>query len=496
MGVMRFQVYPADRLDSWPEVHRAYISGVDGRVFPTRVEVEGNVVSCRRQNSDSGKMHVAWRVPGFGSPIITTASLREQENSYIMAVELARGKICQVRDQLAAWEGMGMKIPDEFHPLYKEAHRLFAKATAGQEEPELASRLADDAIAQACQAAEILTCAYIEQRLSVRRKKSPKLPALLGCNLGVASPRAEWKQQICEAFNAVAVPIEWRLIEPEEGNYHWELNDVQVEWCLENKLLVRGGPLLDFSPTGLPKWLGQWQHDFFNLQSFVCDFVETAISRYLGRIRIWEVASHVNTAGALNLSEDNLLTVVARTLEVARQVDEEAHLLIRVDQPWGRYQSHGQHRLSPTQFVDALIRCGVGLSGVNLEISIGYHPRGTASRDLLDFSRLIDLWSTLEVPLHVTLAFPSTASDDPNSKSDLKVDSNGWKTAWSEAAQADWIKSYLPLLMAKQSVAGIFWTHLTDSQPHEFPNAGLLDALDNPKPALEQFVKTRHANWT
>ena len=68
--------------------------------------------------------------------------------------------------------------------------------------------------------------------------------------------------------------------------------------------------------------------------------------------------------------------------DVARQVDEEAQLIIRIDQPWGEYQSRGQHRLSPLQIVDALVRSGVGLSAVNLEVAMGYfRPGGSARRD-------------------------------------------------------------------------------------------------------------------
>src|SRR5262249_32174129 len=110
MGVMRFLVQPAEILSDWPEVHRAYLSGVDQSVWPTRIEIEGNQILCRRQASDSGKLHVAWPVPGFGRPILTTSSLPERDEPYLLALELARGKIVQVRNQLAIWQGAGMAI--------------------------------------------------------------------------------------------------------------------------------------------------------------------------------------------------------------------------------------------------------------------------------------------------------------------------------------------------------------------------------------------------
>src|SRR5262245_28181428 len=103
MGVIRFLVHPASVFDDWPEVHRAYISGVDQTAWATRIEVDGNLVICRRQNSDSGKLNVAWPVAGFGRPVLSTASLPERDEPYLLVVELARGRIVQTRNQLALW---------------------------------------------------------------------------------------------------------------------------------------------------------------------------------------------------------------------------------------------------------------------------------------------------------------------------------------------------------------------------------------------------------
>jgi hypothetical protein len=488
---MRFTVPKPELFETESDRRRIYVSGYDGRVYPSRVELHGDVIELRRMNSDSGKVHFPYPVPGIGRPLISTATLREVEDAYLLPLELARGKICQVRNQLASWEALGMAIPDAFRELHREAHRFFAQATSEKTDQKRAIELADQAIAKSCVAAEALARSYVEQRLRVRLKRTPQLPVSFGCSVNCERTVQQLGETFCEAFNAVAIPIEWTSVEKQEGEYDWDDFDRLVEWCSERRLLMKAGPLLDFSLNGLPKWLEQWGHDFFNLQSFLCDFVETAISRYAGRIRFWEVSSRVNTGGAFKLNEEERLTLVAKTLEVARQRDEEAQLLMRIEDPWGTYQSVGDHRLSPMQFVDALLRCGIGLSGVNLEIAVGYQQRGGAPRDLLDFSRLIDQWSMLEIPLHLTLAFPSSGDVNANCRQQLDVDVNGWKEPWSGEAQAAWIDSYVPMLMAKQSVVGIYWTHLTDAASHEFPNAGLIDSTGASKPGLTSFLKHR-----
>ena len=495
MGVMRFVVHPTGLFADWPEVHRAYINGVDQAAWPTRIEVAGNQLLCRRQNSDSGKLNIAWPVPGFGRPVLATSSLPEREQIYILAVELARGKIVQVRNQLAVWQAAGMAIPDEFVHLHRDAHQLLARSVAVQHDPAEASDIAQRAIIKECQAAEVLTRSYVAQRLEVRHRQYPQLPTVLGCSLGDSLLASEQQQQFLQAFNGAAIPLQWRCIEPEEGDYRWETYDAQVEWGLANQLLLRGGPLVDLSPNGLPKWLSQWEHDYWNLQSFVCDFIETVMSRYLGRIRIWEIAARPNAGGALALTEENRLTLVAKILEVARQVDQEGQFLIRIDQPWGEYQARGQHKLSPMHFADALIRAGMDLSAINLEIGIGYSPMGSASRDLIDFSRMIDQWSVLGLPLQVTLAFPSGPDHDPNQTTDLEVDARSWKAIASEEAQAEWIDDYVPLLLAKPAVLAVFWNHLSDAQPHRFPHAGLVRPDGHAKPSHTSIVRLRDRHW-
>ena len=491
MGLIRFAVHPATLLDNWPEVHAGYLVGADGRVFPTRIEILDNIVGCRRTTSESAKFHVAWPVEGFGRLIIPTASLPERDQPYLLAVELARGKIVQVRNQAAQWELAGLKIPSEFVLPHRTAHRLFARAASLQSRPEEASKMACEALQYACEAAELLTRSYAAQSLAGRLLRFGTLPLSIGCDLQGTVPAPTTHDLFNSLFNAANVSVPWNVIEAVEGDYNWDMTDRQLDWCESQKLMVRGGPLLDLGANSLPEWLARWEHDVLNLQSFVCDFVETAVSRYLGRIRVWEVCTRMNTGSALSLSEEVRLTLTARVLDVARQVDEEAQLIIRIDQPWGDYQSRGQNRLSPLQIVDALVRSGVGLSGVNLEMAIGFKPIGSAYRDLLECSRLIDTWTMLDIPIFVTLVCPSDSIDDQFASPDIIVNSRIWQGACDESVQANWIDRMLELLVAKHRVAGVYLPHFSDATPHEFPNAGLLRADNSPKPLTERIISQR-----
>jgi hypothetical protein len=205
-------------------------------------------------------------------------------------------------------------------------------------------------------------------------------------------------------------------------------------------------------------------------------------------VRIWEVSAYGNTGGAFHLSEEERLTLTARTLDTAVRTDSDSQFFIRVDLPWGEYLSEGRHRLTPFQFVDAMIRSNLGLSGINLELAIGYSPPGAGDRDLLAISRLIDLWGVLGVPLHVTLAVPSASGPDPKATSHYQVSTRN-ESVWTPARQAEAVQPLLALLKAKHSVAGIFLSTLSDQYPHRYPHAGLIDALGRRKPILQELLK-------
>lgn len=492
MGVMRFLIRPTDVLADWPELYRAYITGFDRHVFPTRVEVDGDVMICRRPNSDSGKLHVAFPVAGYGRPMLATSSLPEREEPYLLPLELARGKIGELRDQSTAWELAKMSIPEEYRAAERRAFRLFSRASAAKANVSEAGALAEQALQEACQATDHLLQAYTRQRMAVSQHVPSSPLASLGCALAELPPDESARALFRSTFQAIAVPLEWTRIEPQEGCYDWSAMDELIKYASNERMIIRCGPLINLAAGGLPEWLAQWEHDVLNMQSFVRDFVETAISRYQGLVRLWEVSAYGNSGGALALSEEHRLGLVARTLESAKKNDDDAQLFIRIDQPWGDYQARGQHRLSPFQFVDAVVRSNLGLAGVNLEVNIGYWPQGCSSRDLLAFSRLIDHWSMLGIQLHVTLAFPSSGSFDPTAEVELDVADSVWRGECSEAAQAEWITTYLPLLMAKPAVTGVYWSHFSDAQPHRLPNAGLVRPDGDPKLALRAIQQLRN----
>jgi hypothetical protein len=496
MGTMTFQLPPGLPPDSTKELERTCVAGgPDNMPWPTELRLKPDILAASRSVDESGYLVVPWSVDTVGRLMGTTATLMERPVPYNLLVELARGKVNQLRCQAADWKSGGLQIPDTLRQLIDDASKSFVQAVAGEGGPDETER-ARQSLAQSYRAAELLVRGYIEQVFSVRHQRQPKLDATLECRLGRRDPSEDPGAPIAEAFNSVCVPMTWSAVEAEEGNFDWSATDEAVQWAADRGLALSAGPLVDFSSANLPAWLWLWERDLPSLATFMCKFVDTAVRRYRSKIRRWQLSAASNNATVLSLTEDELLGLTYRLVEAARQVDASLDLVVGIAQPWGEYMAVEDRTHSPFIFADTLIRSGLNLSALDVELVMGVTPRGSYCRDLLETSRILDLYALLGVPLRVTLGYPSSDASDPDADPELRVAAGRWHGGFDPTTQAEWVEAYSSLAICKPFVQGVQWVQLSDAGPHAFPHCGLLDASGQSKPALQQLreLRQKHLN--
>src|SRR5262249_30584236 len=156
-----------------------------------------------------------------------------------------------------------------------------------------------------------------------------------------------------------------------------------------------------------------------------------------------------NLCGVLNLDEDEMLWLTARLAEAALQLAPELELVVGVAQPWGDYMAEEEHTYTPLVFLDTLLRAGLRLAAIDLEVVLGVCPRGSYCRDLLELSRLLDSYAVLSSPIQVTLAFPSSTQTDCNGDPDLRVGAGHWSGGYTPETQANWAEKFAALALCK-----------------------------------------------
>ncbi len=491
MGTMTFQLPSSLPADAARELKRTCMAGgPDNMPWPTELHFTSDRLSVSRVVDESGYLIVPWTIADRGLMMGTSATLIERPHPYNLLVELARGKVNQLRCQAFDWRAGGLVLSADLERRIRDASLAFAHSITGVPAEE-AGQQAQTALDLAYQAAEQLVYAYVAQVFQIRHQRQARLDSTMACRLSKSVPPPNLAAQLTPAFNSVCVPFSWSNIENEEATYRWEESDALVDWAQKQKLEIAAGPLIDFSSAQLPGWLWLWERDLPSLAAFMCKFVETAVRRYRQRIRRWQLTAASNCANVLSLSEDDLLGLTYRLAEAARQIDPSLELIVGIAQPWGEYMAVSERTHSPFIFADTLIRSGLSLSALDIELVMGVTPRGSYCRDLLDMSRVLDLYALLGVPLRVTLGYPSSAQPDADADPDLHVEGGHWGSGFTPDVQAVWAAEAAALALCKPYVQGVQWTHFRDAEPHQFPHSGLLDARDQTKPSLHKLRELR-----
>lgn len=470
MGMMRFRAYPPDRITD-EFAREAYLSGMDRTSWPTKTTLGRGEIIFERSGCESACLQAPWTVEGHGLPVLASGNLIERPEPYLLPLELARGTIAQVHNQLADWQVLGLAVPPAVDAKLASAVERFSRAAVEQENDAISSAYAEVALGLALEAADGLAAAYAGQAFLSHRSNGRPMP-WLAVDLGASEPDQRAERPLVTAFNAAVVPMRWRDVEATEGTFSWTQSDRQIEWCRAHNMKVLAGPLVALDSSMAPDWLCLFEGDLESVMDSALRFIRAAVGRYRGMVGGWICAGRLNTAQALGLSEPERLQLAARSVEVVRSLDPGAPAIVSFDRPWSEYLRERPLELPAVGFADALIRAEVDLEGLMLEINVGYGPGCTRPRPILEMSRQLDAWVKLRLPLWISVCASGGESDELS-------------------AQQTFAARFVPLALAKPAVEAVVWNQLRDAEPYEFPHAGLFDAGGQIKPALRTLAAIR-----
>lgn len=472
-------------------VERAYMTGIEGVPWQSRCRWDGDQLVLERAVNDSGYLFICLRLPGRRDCVLSTATLMVREQPYHLPVEVARGTLNRLRNQRAAWAMAGLAVPPELDRQIHAATEALVTATTSQSDQTAAARAAGECLRLSLEAMDRLGQEYTQQALAIRRRNTGKLTTFVAGNLGSIVPADNDTSVLAASFNAAVVPMCWSDVEPNAGSPVWQQSDDQVRWCRRNNLKICAGPLLKLDRLSLPDWLFLWEEDFAQIQYHIQQHMQAVVGRYKGKVHVWHAVSGTNVPDTLELGEEQRLRLTVSAIETVRRLDRQTPIILSIDQPWAEYMSREPLDLAPLHFADALVRADLGLSGIGLDLNVGYWPGGSLPRDVLEISLQIDRWGMLGMPLVIFLTVPSSSAGDPQSGHSVDVLADGMPSGIDVESQRSFAEQVVPLLLAKPSVQGIIWNQLHDSQPHAFPHGGLFDDQDRAKPALQTLTQIR-----
>src|SRR5262249_3699161 len=284
------------------ELERACVAGgPDSMPWFTNARVEDRKLILSRNVEESGFVQSPWEIPEAGLLMGATTTLMEREAPYDFEIEMARGKVNQLRSQAEEWRAGGLPLTANLEQSIHDACISFGRAALDQGR-NAAAEQARRALTSSYEAAHALAQAYISRAFQVRHEKDSILEVDLGCRL-TSVPQSESIPLLGDVFNHLDIPFPWRNIEPTEGVYQWQAEDALVNWADEHSFPVSAGPLIDFTFSQLPAWLADRSHDPDALGRAAANYVIAAMKRYGDRIRRWHLITGANSASVFSLTE-------------------------------------------------------------------------------------------------------------------------------------------------------------------------------------------------
>jgi hypothetical protein len=130
---------------------------------------------------------------------------------------------------------------------------------------------------------------------------------------------------------------------------------------------------------------------------------------------------------------------------------------------------------------DSLLRHGVRLAALGLEIHLDYWPHGSLVRDPFQWIDLVDRWSQFGLPLFLFVCMPTgfTAGNagEPGQRPIFR-------DSLLPEQQSHYLRTVVGAMLARANIEAIVWRFWHDDNPR-FPFSGLVNGNGQPKPALQ-----------
>jgi endo-1,4-beta-xylanase len=402
----------------------------------------------------------------------------------------AQTRLHRVQNALRQWRSQGFSFSDRIEQRLSRAVGNLETAIAAHPESTTTAlqtkiQACNLALAESLWAGEELVFAKAQQ--IVQKLPRPR-PMRLGCNaFGYPQAGADYERYFRQIFNFATIPFYWKPFEPVPGKTQFADRDKTVDWLCTSGIAVKGHPLAWFHEAGIPDWVRQKPYP--ELKALLRQRIIDITAHYQGRISYFDVINEAHGApwaNELHFTPEQFLDLTRLTCEAARQGNPAVERILNCCCLWGETVAYYRPpQRSPYQYIKAALSAQIPFETIGLQL---YYP----DQDLFEIDRLLDRFSRLGKPIHLTELGVSSATGI-DEQSYLKDARGLWHAPWSQTVQADWIEQFYTICYSKPTIEAISWWDFSDKNCF-WPFGGLLDRNMQPKEAFYR-LKTLLAQW-
>lgn len=490
--MLKFQVTTNGQQASDLTIGDCYLLGSDNSALRAEIKYESGLLLCQKRGTGPAALVVQREMGGCGRLTAQTCLLPDHEHPYLLDLELARHQLMALYNKLEDWALFDL---DEGHPAMRRfdlAKRLFIEALKSEfEDPAKSSRLAIDSLIAAVDGGEELALAHSELLLNqrIKTKMLPKCP--MGCGAGLDLQDAKIRDGLLVNMDFLCLPMPWKRLSPEEGEYQWEAPDRWAQWIMRLRKPVIAGPVISFEPRNAPDWLFIWEHDYDTLRDLVYDHTEKVVTRYRKAITAWNVVSGLHINEHLPFTFEQIMDLTRMCTLLVKKIQPAAKALVEICQPFGEYYGSNPRSIPPLSYADLMVQGAVQFDGFIIKLLMGQTQPGRSTRDLLQISHLLDQFMIFDKPINVVVGVPSQPVVQPNDPEHAgEHDPGYWRKPWSSMVQSHWLEAVFQIALSKPFVEAVAWDALIDGPAPE-PAVGLIDANLQAKSSLRRFFMFR-----
>lgn len=502
--MLKFEVYRDGQLDPSFVLRNAYLLGADQVGLRATIRREGGTITCEKRAAGPAALSLMFDVGQIGTFTLQTCLLPERDEPYLLSLELARHRLMLLLAKQEDWLMFDLPADHSVTSRSVLARKRFVEALNHCHDRGEADRLARQSLEAAVDASEELALAHAGLMVTRRRKAGHLQRGVFGCGIGAGQNTEAVRRSLQSNFDYVVLPTTWRQIEPQEQEYDWSLHDGWADWARSARMPLLAGPVISLHADDAPSWLTVMEHDYETVRDILYEHVERLVSRYKNVVTVWNVASGLHTNSLLNLTLDQLMDLTRMAVMVTKRVHPTARAMIEITHPFGEYYAMHQRSIPPLVYADMILQAGIPIEAFGVKLLMGRAANGQYTRDLMQVSDLLDRYSNLGKPVHVTgvaapsepvprmLEFGRGTRSGPGSPLEPPDDEAGhWRQSWSENVQAHWMEAVYNVVLSKPFVDSVTWLDLADHALSAMPRGGLADGQFKAKPAYQRLVTMR-----
>jgi GH35 family endo-1,4-beta-xylanase len=393
----------------------------------------------------------------------------------------ARSRLYRVRQAISLWSQGRIKFPSSIETRLQKAEIALQRAeTTTELLPRV--KLCNESLKESLWAGE--EAVFIKAKQEIIKRSN----FLFGCNFfGYPSAGKDYNRLFKELFNFATVPFYWKNFEAKEGEKNFAAVDSTVEYLEKANIIPKGHPLVWFHEIGIPDWFQKKSYE--QMQESLKRRVYEITTYYGNKIPYYDVINEANGipwANDLGYSLEQLVELTRVVAQAAKKDSPEITRIINSCCLWAENVAYNPPpQSSPYQYLKTCLAAEIPFEVIGLQL---YYP----DRDMFEIDRLLDRFSKLGKPIHITeLGVSSSTECDEGSY--LKEVRGLWHSPWSEIVQADWIEQFYTLCYSKPYIQAISWWDFAD-RGNFWPHGGLLDRNMQPK---ESFYRLENllSSW-